>query len=150
MWTIDWLSRSEKIKRIYEVIWYKQKYLWNSCPRCWKKVFYENYWDSFWTGYDRLTCDNCWKLTFDEEESVEEKEYERVLPVLLWNVIEYANIIVSENSKNFDYTDEIEKVEKDILWLYINYTKQIEEQSDECVDYVYWLLDNPTETTTLW
>lgn len=59
--------------------------------------------------------------------------------ILLWDVIEYANILVSLNTKNFDYTKEIRKVEKDILWYYIFYTKNLSEQDDDCIDYIYKL-----------
>lgn len=66
----------------------------------------------------------------------------------IWDVIQYANIVISENSNKEDYTDEIENVEKDILWLYRFYTKPIEEQTDDCLDYVYSLLETNQPITS--
>lgn len=60
--------------------------------------------------------------------------------VLLWHAIQYANMVVWDNSKNFDYTEEIEEVEKSLLQSWIYYTKPIEDQPMEAIELLYYLL----------
>lgn len=127
MWIIDWLSREEKIKSIYEII--ADRYI---VHKEWCQAFSNDCWKK--TESWKYICSYCQRWWWQE------REEEKYKSVLLWNVIQYANIVVSENSEEEDYTDEIEQVEKDILWYYMFYTKPIEEQTDDCIDYVYSLL----------
>jgi len=128
MWTNEDYVRDDKIERIYDVIADKKiRYVCNNCGRK-----YQEKWDC-------VKCVRDFSFSCNEEIIIK--------PVLLWDVIQYANIIISENSEKEDYTDEIENVEKDILGLYRFYTKPIEEQRDDCIDYVYSLLETTQPTT---
>ena len=121
MWTVDWLSREDKIKRIYDVVWTVKSQrnelavfaamkvgmnkswpvLQSICSKfeelCWPKVMIGDVLDWFWHNRSEILCLS--------------KEYKPH-----YNLV---NLFIFWGKKR----------------------EAIEEQSDNCVDYVYSLLE---------
>lgn len=53
--------------------------------------------------------------------------------ILIWDILDYFedNFFILEKANESDLT---------ILWLFLNKRKPLEDQSDECVDYIYNLI----------
>ena len=142
------MNREDKIKRIYEVIADKTKEYYYKCPRCWGKLSLEGYsscgrgeWD-----YDRWTCKKCWELTYEEDEKVyknEEVVYKQ-LPIMIWDVLDWIWwwTYISECKNNYWYYEIDKRAIVDITNLYTYKRNPIEDQSDECIDFIYWLIEN--------
>lgn len=58
--------------------------------------------------------------------------------LMLWDIIHYANVTVSNLTKDFDYTSEIEEIELKLCRHFAGHHawKPIDEQTEECVKYV--------------
>ena len=120
----DWLSREYKIKRIYEVI-------------AWKKVIIvQDKWNDMW-----------------HRKETRKEEY---IPVMIWDVLDWIEINNIEEKQHekirqrkwewtqYTYTP----VNSMILALYKEKRKSIENQTDNCINYIDSLLATNQPTTS--
>lgn len=59
-------------------------------------------------------------------------------------MVQYLNWIVSDNTENEDYTEEIEAIEKDLLQHWWKYAWELWEQDDECILFIRKTICNYT------
>lgn len=64
--------------------------------------------------------------------------------IYLWDMVQYLNWIVSDNTENEDYTEEIEAIEKDLLQHWWKYAWELWEQDDECILFIRKTICNYT------
>ena len=125
------MDRQGKIKAIYKEIADKTLSFW-----C--KIIYEAdlhfIIENDWISYIRLV-DNEWCVLHLYENII--RNHWKIIwhPVILGDIIEYIdNMWYDENT--YTYTNNIENIIK--LW--VERKKPIEEQSDDCINYIYNLI----------
>lgn len=127
------MDRKEKIKVIYEKIANTDVTL-----GCRTKIWiirdviadHDNWIMSFWF----ITK---WKLKYYDSEWFYAEDKIIWHPVMIWDVLEYDKQLNLQLM--LDWKDPIDT--SNILNIWNDFRKPIEDQSDECVDYVYSLLD---------
>ena len=131
------MNRQDKIDKIYEVVADKelsfgckiidladQEMVITWVTPC---VFYWMYWNDNWA---------CATLGIKETKGH---------PVMIGDVLDYMDKNCNYNLvAEWQYSRDLDKHKEQIIWLY-NYfiwrhNKPIEEQSDECIDYIYELI----------
>lgn len=116
------MTKEEKIKAIYEKIADKTKNFWCKIERQW------NYYIVI--EWRHFIYEKTWKYLKTTSQSIEELSCESIWhPVMIWDVLDYIE-------EKWEYNWEV----WDILALWIFKRKPIEEQSEECIDYVFNLL----------
>jgi len=68
----------------------------------------------------------------------------------IWNVLWYMDNNCNYNKvSDWQYERDLQKHHSEIIWLYNNYiwryNKPLENQTDECIDYIYNLLNKWTD-----
>lgn len=106
----DWLSREEKIKRIYEVVWTAKD---NRNELAMYAIH------KFWIN-----------KPVEVMQGILPKYRELYTPkVMIWDVLDW-------NSKQWEKAIE----SNDILFVWWKLRQPLEEQSDECIRYLFWLI----------
>lgn len=133
----DSLSREEKIKRIYEVIADKTLNV-----GCMYSIAFDLDWASWWEEI-RMLLELC-----DENDDITEKDY---MPMwikptnewrwaiwIIWHKVMIWDVFYWQ--KKDRTAPSSPKLRSEIVEIWWERRKPIEEQSDECIDYVYSLI----------
>ena len=116
------ITKEEKIKAIYKNIADKTKNFWCKIERQW------NYYIVI--EWRHFIYEKTWKYLKTTSQSIEELSCESIWhPVMIWDVLDY---ISKKTFREFLYNYLIENWKEK--------RKPIEEQSSDCIDYVFNLL----------
>ena len=122
-------TRAEKIKAIYKKIADKNLSFWCKIERQW------NYYTVI--EWRHFIYEKTWKYIKTTSQSIEELSCESIWhPVMIWDVLDFCIWNKELNSKRLMW-------QNTIFWLLNRWKekrKPIEEQSEECIDYIYNLI----------
>lgn len=136
------MDREEKIKVIYETIANKERTF--GCNYIIK--------DGDWHEYEvRETEWECVNLTYWDSYEVDEwyDSYDinylvSIIwhPVMIWDVLDYIEPYWNGYAQDVKFSQERKRKIDIVLLQWEHKRKPIEEQSDECIDYIYSLITN--------
>lgn len=133
------MTSQEMIDKIYEVAADKTLSEWciiqtreNSCDICspWEYCWHKQYFRKWSMWYDETIFFDRWRIKLEDWISYWEWFWYKIIwhPVMIGDVLDYlqSNSLLSECI--------------DLLWIWNNKRKPIENQSEECITYIYNLI----------
>lgn len=122
------------LKKIYEVIANDDLDFWCKFQTCkWWKIKTYICSDKHWR--ERIYNDEHNLVTKQSKEIDTDKLYFIWHPVMIWDVLDWREIKCNINAKMW-FDEWIE-----IFWYWKEKRKSIDEQSDECIDFIYSLIE---------
>lgn len=128
--------KQENIKTIYEKIsdktlsfWCNIKYMFS-----WKEYCNTYIWRNPFTNKIQLVMNNIWCVDTGKIVSIWKKDITKIIwkPIMIWDIFDWQII----NSKHSNITEERLK----IIWLWKFLKYPLEEQTEECINYIFNLI----------
>ena len=125
------MTREEKIQAIYEKI--ADKTLSFGCKYIWKTSWWDTYTREYILWNEIIKWGNNYLYSYENNRVI------NIIstiwhPVMIWDYLDWQE-------DNYEIIEKLNESDLTIIWLWTWKRKPIEEQSEECIDYIYNLIN---------